>query len=534
MKFLFSYFLIFNCFIVFAQKPKVTTDFKLTVGPKYKRVSNTNEYHFAFGQQLLSLKKIKKAFTIQRHSIRNLTKLPATTTINDKGSFAGALQFKDTVLVYYRQRNKLIAQKLRISSHQPISSKTIINATNTIADDFGFSSRFGYDAGSRINAFAIKKSVDQSKFLILYTDEKKTDTKDGIPKSIINIHVYNADMTLDWKRSMPMPYHYKKMNADDFMVDPKGNFYTLASVFEKERVTGGKRNKEDSEFHMELFKASKDSENWSIKKIETNKSIEDAVLYINAFKKPVIVGFYAEKEVKGYVTGSFSAIIDNKNSIAPILHAIPIDTIKAFEKRKASQIKRGQRYVNDKEDMEDLHINKVTVQNDGSFNIFAEQRYTERNSHYANGATTINYEFYYKTAYAFKLDGKGNLLWVNQLPKNQFGKRGKQSMSYQVLKFKNYHYLLVWEKFGNLYKSVGEFAEIFDVNKREYLFIATYKINDLTGKVEKLPVVNSLEVDKFRLSSFKMDKSILLNESDIIYEGYDGRGKNYLFRLRLN
>jgi len=179
MKFLFSYFLIFNCFIVFAQKPKVTTDFKLTVGPKYKRVSNTNEYHFAFGQQLLSLKKIKKAFTIQRHSIRNLTKLPATTTINDKGSFAGALQFKDTVLVYYRQRNKLIAQKLRISSQQPISSKTIINATNTIADDFGFSSRFGYDAGSRINAFAIKKSVDQSKFLILYTDEKKTDTKDG-------------------------------------------------------------------------------------------------------------------------------------------------------------------------------------------------------------------------------------------------------------------------------------------------------------------------------------------------------------------
>jgi len=534
MKYLLSCFLILCSLYSFAQKPTVTEDFKLTVGPKYKRVSNTNEYHFAYGQQMLSLKKVKKAFVVQRHSLRNLTKLPKGTTVADKGQFAGVIQLKDTVLVFYRQRNKLIAQKLRVSTNQPVSSKTYVDSPNKIADDFGFSSRFGYDAGSRINAFAIKKSVDQSKFVIVCTDDKKSSDEEENGKSIVNITVYNADMTLDWKRSIAMPYNYAKMNADDFMVDADGNFYTLASVFEKKRLTPGKRNKEDSDFHMELFKASKDSEDWEIKKIETSKSIEDAVLYLNAFKKPVIVGFYAEKEVKGYVTGSFSAVIDStKNNIKPILHPIATDTIKAYEKRKASQIKKGQRYIDDKEDMEDLHINKVIVQNDGSFNIFAEQRYTLRNSYYANGATTINYEFYYKTAYACKLDGKGNLLWFNQLPKNQYGKRGKQMMSYRTLKFGQHHYVLLWEKYGNLYKNIGEFAEILETNRREYMFLATFKINDATGEVEKLPVVNSLEVDKFRLSSFKMGKAALLNESDIVFEGYDGRG-NYLFRLQLN
>jgi len=183
--------------------------------------------------------------------------------------------------------------------------------------------------------------------------------------------------------------------------------------------------------------------------------------------------------------------------------------------------------------MEELHINNVVSQNDGSFTLFAEQRYALRNSYYANGATTIKYEFYYKTAYACKLDGRGNLLWFNQLPKNQYGRRGKQMMSFRNLKFKNFHYVLLWEKFGNLYKNVGEFAEILEINRREYMFLATYKINDSTGEVEKLPVLNSLEVDKFRLSSFKMDKAVMLNESNIIFEGYSGRA-NYLFKLQLN
>ena len=541
MKYLLFYLFILNFFFAFAQKPKITDDFSLSVGPKYKRISNTQEYHFVYGQQMLSLKKINKAFVLQRHTVRNLTKLPATSTVIDKGDFVGVMQLKDTVLVYYRQKNKLLSQKLRISAKVPITTSTVINAKNTVADNFGFTSRFGYDAGNRINAFAIKKSVDQSKFVIVYTDSKisgngKKPLKNvvtGNIKKTVNITVYNADMTLDWKRSIEMPYIVKKMKPNDFMVDARGDFYVLASVFDKEILLAANRNKEDSNFHTELFKINKDADNWEIKTIETPKVIEDAVLYSDASKKPVIIGFYSEKELGGYVSGMFNASIDSNKTINPILYPIPADTIKAYETRKAVQIKKGLRSPKEKEDLEDIHINKITVQNDGSFTLFAEQRYAVRNSYYANGATTVKYDFYYKNAYATKIDGIGNLLWFNQLPKNQYGRKGKQTMSYQTLHFGNYNYVLLWEKFGNLYKNVGEYADLLDTGKREYLFLATYKINNVTGNVEKLPVINSLEVDRYRLSNFKMDKAVLVNESDIIFEGNSGKA-NYLFRLQIN
>ncbi len=535
MKYLLSCLFLFYSFLLLAQKPKVTTDFDLSVGPKYKRVYTLNQYQFAFGGRLLSLKKTKNAFRIYRSSLSNLTRETKSSVLLDDGQFAGTLQLKDTVLVYFHKENKLISKKIQITNRLPVTTNIVVDSDKNIAKDFKFSSRFGYDAGNRINAFGIKKSVDQSKFVILYRDKKgKTDTIDGKSRNIINIKVYNQNMSLDWERSMPLPFYKKQINTDDFAVDAKGDFYILASVFEKERVRLGKRNKEDSNFRLQLFKASKEKEDWEIKTIQTDKSIEDAVLYMNASKQPIIVGFYSEQEDKGQVTGCFNAKIDEKQTIIPILHPIPTDTIKAYQKRKALQIKNGLRSRKDKEDLEDLRINKVLTNSNGSFNLFAEQRYAIRNSYYANGATRVNYDLYYRSAYACKFNGKGNLEWFNQLPKNQYGKKGKQAMSFQTLKFGNYSYVLVWEKFANLYKSTGKFTEFLDVSRSEYYFLTTYKINNTTGSVKKLPVINSIEVDKFKLRSFEMGKAVLLNETSILFEGYDGRGKNYLFDLKLN
>lgn len=542
--------LLFHYLICFAQKPDITDNFSLTVGPKYKRISNTNEYRFVYGQKMLTLKKSSNAFATQRHSLQNLTKLPSTSFIPDKGTFISTMQLKDTVLIYYSQKNKLLSQKIQISTKESAKSKTVINSTQKIADDFGFTGKFGYDAGNRINAFGIKKSVDQSKYVIIYTESVTAGNGEGLIKNItngnakkaltgnlkriLNVQVYNADQSLLWQKRIEMPYILKKMNADDFMVDSEGNFFVLASVFEKERLASGKRNKEDTNFNMEIFKLTKDSQDWEIKKISTDKSIEDAVLYLNNAKEPVLLGFYAEKELKGYITGAFNANIEKATlNISPILHPIPSDTLKAYEQRKTIQIKQGIRRKKNLDDLEKIHINNVVIHNDGSFSIFAEQRFAKRNSYYANGATVVKYDYYYKTAYACKADGVGNMLWFNQLPKNQYSKRGKQAMSYQTLQFGEFYHVLVWDKFSNLYKNTGQYADFLNTEKKGYMFLKSYKINLKTGKVVPLTVLNSLEVDRYKLYGFKMDKAVLINESDIIFEGNSGKS-NYLFRLKLN
>lgn len=543
--------LIFCGFInitVFAQKPKITDNFSLDVGPKYKRVNHTGDYLFQYGSHLLSLKKLTNSFVAQRFSSGNLTKSTATSSVNDKGALVSVMQLKDTVLIYYSKNNKLIAQKLRISVNKPAETNTILDFNQDISDDFGFSSRFGYDAGNRINAFGIKKSVAESHYVIVSRDHKNTNLEQGLLKNItngkalknlsnniyrtLNINVYQADRSLLWNKKIALPYRANKMNTDDFMVDNAGNFYVLASVFDKERVATGKRNKEDSDFHMEVFKLSEEKDTWEIYKIETSKSIEDAVLYTQG-EDPVLLGFYAEEILKGFVTGCFKAsLVSDKNLIKPILHPIPTDTLKAYSNRKNTQINNGQRKKRELEDLEKIQINKVTTTPDGSFTLFAEQRFASRNSYYANGATVVKYDYYYKTAYACKGDGVGNILWFNQLPKNQYGKNGKQAMSYQVLERGNHYHLLIWEKFSNLYKSIGDAVDQTQMDKKAYMFIASYKIDKLSGEVSKLPVLNSLEVDKYKLRTFSMDKGVLINNSELLLEGDDGRS-NYLFKLNL-
>ncbi|WP_010182721.1 hypothetical protein [Aquimarina agarilytica] len=513
-----------------AQKPIITDDFSLSVGNKYKRVTGIDEFHFNYGQKLLSLKKLKKGFIIERHNLSDLSKKPNNTSFADKGNFVSIMQLKDTVFVYYRQKNKLLAKKIRISQDKIGKAYTIIDSEEDIADDFGFSGRFGYEAGRRINAFAIKKSVDESKFLILHRKKEKSN-ESGKAKNVIEIQIYNADTSLDWKRTMEIPYFFKQVNTDDFMVDSQGNFFVLASKFEKERVSGGKRNKLDTDFHMEFFKASKNSEQWSISQLDTDYPIEDAVLYASGKNEPVAVGFFGDENFKGQIVGAFVAKLDGKENIKPILHRIPNDTLVAYENRRQSQISRGKRGQGDLNDLEKIHINKVVANPDGSYAIFAEQRYVIQSSSYINGVNHIHYTSHYRNAYGCKIDGNGTLNWFNQLPKNQKGINGKQSMSFAHQYFGDNHYVLCWDQFKNLRKSIGDFATELAMNKQSYMFIVAYRINDLTGNVDKLPVVNAIEVGKHRLSRFEMGKVVPISTNDLVIQGHNG-SKSYLFRLR--
>ncbi len=530
MKIYFLFVFSLYALAVIAQKPVITDDFSLSVGNKYKRVTGIDEFHFSHNQKLLSLKKLKKGFILERYNLNDLSKKPKNTSFTDKGTFVSVMQLKDSVWVYYRQKNKLLAQKLRISQNTIEKPVTIIDSEDDIADDFGFSGRFGYEAGGRVNAFAIKKSVDESKFLILHRKKEKSN-ESGKAKNMIEIQIYNADMSLDWKRVMEIPYFFKQVNTDDFMVDHNGNFFVLASKFEKERVSVGKRNKLDTDFHMELFKASKDNEEWTISQLDTDYPIEDAVLYASGKNEPIAIGFFGDEDFKGQIVGAFVAKLDGKENIKPVLHRIPNDTLVTYENRRQSQISRGKRGQDDLYDLEKIHINKIIANPDGSYAIFAEQRYVLQSSSYINGVNHIYYTSYYRNAYGCKIDGSGNLNWFNQLPKNQMGLKGKQSMSYAHQYFNGNHYILCWDKFKNLRKSIGDFAQQLVMNKQGYMFMSAYRVNDLTGKVDKLPVLNANEVGKHRLSHFEMGKVVPISNNDLVIQGHYG-SKSYLFRLR--
>lgn len=530
MKYFCSFFLLLSS-LIFAQRPDLSEDFKVSVGEPYKRVKTLDEYHFQYGSRMLSLKKVNKNFIIERHSLSTLNRTPKNSSLAEIGNFIGIEQFKDTVVVFARKKNRLLAQKLLITQTKASRPFVFISEEEAIHDDFGFSSRYGYDIGSRINAFGIKKSFDDSKFVVVSKIKHKTNEEDVGLSNNLSIHVFNEDFSLDWEKTLPLPFNNRELQTEDFMVDPTGNFYVLGTKF-KDASLLATLDKNREEYDSYILKIGKEDTDWQKGKIDTDKAIGESILFTNTKNEPVVIGFYSEKAAKGYASGIYASKINTiQNNISTKLHPIAIDTIINYEKRKASQINKGQRFIDDIEDLEGLKINKVTSNADGSFNLFAEQRYAKRNSSYLNGVTNVYYQYYYRNAYAAKIDGTGNLLWFNQLPKNQFSTRGKRAMSYIHQQFGGYHYLLYWDMYRNIYKNVGDFAELLEMKRQEYLFITSFKINDITGKVTKAPIINSLDVEKQRISSFQMDKVLPINDHKLILEAHNGRGKNYLIKI---
>ncbi len=529
MKNLFLYFFLLST-IILAQRPDLSEDFNVSVGEPYKRVKTLNEYHFHYGSRMLSLKKVNKNFILERHSTATLNRTPKNKSLPEIGELIGVEQFEDTVVIFARKKNRLLAQKLLVTQPKVSRPFVFISENENIDNDFGFSTRYGYDIGERINAFGIKKSVNASKFVVVSRQKHKTNEELGL-SSNLNIHVYHSDFTLDWEKNIALPFNNRELLTEDFMVDENGDFYILASKFDDISLLNSPKKLND-DYSSYVFKIGKDDSQWQIGKLDTNKALGESVLFQNTKKEAVVVGFFFEKEAKGYASGIYSSKIKNITSNIPTTHHnIPIDTIISYEKRKASQIDKGQRFIDDKEDLEDLRINKVISNPDGSFNLFAEQRYAEQNSTYRNGVTNVYYQLYYRNAYAAKIDGEGNLLWFNQLPKNQFSNRGKRAMSYVHQQFGGHHYLLYWDMYRNIYKNVGDFAELLEMKRQEYLFITSFKIDDITGAVTKDPVINSLDVEKQRISSFQMDKIMTLSDKKIILEAHNGRGKNYLIKI---
>ncbi len=529
MKLLITFSLLISTFAL-AQRPDLSKDFKVSIGEPYKRIKALDEYHFQYGSRMLSFKKVNKNFIIERHSLATLNKTPKNSSLTEFGDFIGIEQFKDTVVIFGRKKDKLVAQKLMITKNSVSRPFVFIDEGNAIADDFAFSSRYGYDIGSRINAFGIKKAFDDSKFVVVSRVKHKTNEEEGISNNL-NIHVYNQDWSLDWKKTIALPFNSRELRTEDFMVDSLGDFYISATKFEDTSIlTTLNKNKDD--YSTYIFKIGKKDNNWQKGKLDTDKAIDESILFLDAKKQAFLVGFYTEKQAKGYASGIFSSNLKTiKDEIKTTLHPIPVDTIISYEKRKTIQINKGQRFIDDQEDLEGLKINNVVSNADGSFNVFAEQRYAKRNTSYMSGVTKVFYQYFYRDAYAAKIDGQGSLLWFNQLPKNQFSNRGKKAMSFVNQSFGGYQYLLYWDMYRNIYKNVGDFAELLEMKRQEYLFIVAFKINDITGEVIKEPVINSLDVDKQRISSFKMDKVLTISEHQLILEAHNGRGKNYLVKI---
>lgn len=528
MKALLVFVLLISGFS-YGQKPVLSEDFNFKIGEKYKRIKSLSSYYVASGEHMVAIKKGRKDMTIQRFSLKDLKEdVKKRQVIEDKGDFQTVMNLNGKAVAFYTVKDKAFAQ--RISLTGIIAEKPVLVGSDkdNITNDVGFKSTYGFDAGGRINKFVFKKSFDGTKLLVLFRVKTANDKADKI-----GISVYDSNLKLLWSRKVRLPYASKRIENEDFAIDNEGSFYMTASIFNsgaEEKV------KLENTYRTEVFKIKENPKDIIKSKIELpGKSIMDAVLGLDKQGKVRISGFYVNNDNKTEASGLFSASLSNEGIVSSITKSdIPAGTLEQYALKREERINEGTQDEKDKKDFENLKVNDVVYNEDGSAVILGEQRYVESFTTSSSSGSRTTYKYYYRDVIASKITSDGTIVWFHRLPKYQIGARGKRSMSYLNFKDSGKHYLFHIDDFTNLKRSFDEYPTRYFDGKKEFLYLTSYTIDDVTGEVIKEPILTGSDIRNSRLDNLEVYKAAVLPNQDMIFEAYDGKKNNLLLKVSLD
>ncbi|KAA1244432.1 hypothetical protein [Aquimarina sp. RZ0] len=514
---------------LFAQKPVLSEDFNFKIGEKYKRVKSLRSYFIASGDRLMSIKKGRTDMTIQRFSLDDLKEdVKKRQVIEDKGDFQTVMSFGRNAIAFYTNKDKAFAQRIIVKNAVVEKPILIGSDKDNIANDFGFKSTYGFDAGGRIHQFAFKKSFDGSKLLVLFRVKTANDEPDKI-----GISVYDASLELIWKRKVTLPYSSKIMQGEDFAIDNEGNFYMTASIFNNEDE---EKNKLESSFRTEVFVIKEDPKEITKSKIElSGKSIMDAAIGLDTRGRIRISGLYSNQYTKVETSGMFSASIDTTGVVSFVVKSdIPREVSEQYILNRETRVNEGTQEQDDKKDFEDLKVNSIVYNTDGSMVVLGEQRYVESFTTSSSSGSRTTYKHYYRDVVASRMSEDGKIEWFHKLPKYQTGARGKKSMSYFNFVNKGKHYLFYIDDFTNLKRSFDEFPTRYFDGKKEFLYLTSYTIDNVSGEVIKEPILTGSDIRNSRLDHLEVNKAAMLPNMDMIFEAFDGKKNNLLLKISLS
>ncbi|WP_148782352.1 hypothetical protein [Aquimarina intermedia] len=483
-------------------------------------------YFVASGQRMVAIKKGRKDMTIQRFSLQDLKEdVKKRQIIEDKGDFQSVMELDGKAVVFYTIKDKAYAQQISVTGVAAQKPIQLVTDKENIDRDFGFVSTYGFDAGGRINKFVFKKSFDGSKVLVLFRVETGGEKADKI-----GVAIYNADLSLLWKRKITLPYPSEHMLNEDFAIDDDGNFYMTASIFIS---SSSDKDKLKSNFRTEVFKIGEEDKEFTKSKIDLGVNlVQDAVITKDITGLVRVSGFYSNTSSQDEINGVFSGRLSEEGVFGNIIKAdFPNEKLVELAAQRETRVNEGTQKGDDKKDFENIKVNDIIFNPDGSFVVLGEQRYVTSQTTSSSSGSRTTYRYYYRDILSFKVSASSQMVWMHKLPKYQIGIRGKGSMSYKNFKTNGKHYLFFVDDFTNLKRSFDEFPQKYYDDKKEFLYLTSYVINDTTGEVFKEPILTGSDIRNSRLESMLLSKAPLLANGDLIIEVFDGKKSNLLVKV---
>ncbi len=378
--------------------------------------------------------------------------------------------------------------------------------------------------------FNIQSSSDRSWILIQYR-RKPENIRDKKNYDVIGLNAFDDSMNEIYRKEVNMPYTEYKMDNIDYTIDNAGNAHLLALVYD-----GENRKRFDKEgnvmYHLELFTVLPDSEMLKVVPIEIEgKSITELVMFNTSKGDVLCAGYYSYgSKSNSSVGGVILFKVDMNGDITELkTYDIPLEVVNMFrsDKERAKNEKKSEK---GNVEMVEMGIDRLMVYDDGGILLTGEQHFVQQHTRVdAKGRVSHYYTYHYNFIFNARIDGNGEIQWMNKLGKVQVGQRGRGDMSYAYVAGDGHHYYLFLDNIKNADLELNEKPATHADGKGGYF--TSYKLNDESGEISKVPTFNMRDVNGLSVSQFGVNRIIPVGPGLFCVEVYKGRKQDVMIKV---
>lgn len=518
----------------FAQK--LSDDFSVTTMEPYEVIdAGAKNYISLNNGYVLAVKMGRGVLNVQKMDVNEMKEVARSTYENlPKGAFfQDVVQLQDKIYVIYEVKDRR-AKKHTVYA-QEINSETAEFKPEKIL--FETSRLVEYTVRpvdlSKMNTafttrpkFTIYKSFDDSKMMIQYRLKTlKNNDKKNIDE--MGFMVYDKDLTEVGVNEVKMPYTEAVMNNVSYSVGSNGDCKMILAHREN-KTYEALTVKKTGETEVKDLGISTDQMVRSLRMMEDNEGDFTCVgYYANGIEYKFGMGGGA---LAFNVNGLLYFKIDKNNSVDIVKEIeFPLEFIQQNlnERQQKGLEKREQ---DDKAGILDLQMTYFTIKADGSAIVYGERQY-EREEYWMGPQRKR--VFHFGNIVGMKVDSNGELVWLKKLPKNQAGIKGCGQMSIAVLEGPENDYVAYVDNPKNIELDAdGGVPESHKDGMGG--FLTTYKINHLTGDLEKHTLCDVHKINDYKAYQFNTWRILKSQEGMFLMEVYIKNKKDTMVKFEMN
>jgi hypothetical protein len=511
---------------------------QVTVGKPYAVTDAFSKNYYYENGEVLTIKQQKKLLVIQKMNASTL----AFQKIRSYDDFPSDYQIESIMNLGHRyylfyslwqdEQEKLFVREIDFASGTfKDAGKKVLTVNEKISGALTRSGGFfgRYATGDKFDFFS---SYDGSTLVIQYRmkPEIRSDSKNY---DRIGMHVIGNDLSEKWSDIVTMPYTEKKMDNLDYSVDAAGNVYIVTRVYNDNTTDQKKRGDDNANYKLEILKVPAAGRKISATKVDVaDKFINKIWLYETPRHDMVCAGYYANGKTDNGTDGVIVFKLDRNTAGLTDLRSyeIPVSVLNQYASKK-TQRKNSRKEADDEAEASFLNLREVVIHDDGSMLITGEESFIRSYSRTMNGNTSYYEVYYYNDILVTKIDAAGKLAWMKKLPKRQQGSAGRGGMSYAYFDGGIDHFFLFLDHEKNMELPITK--EPATHTDGAGGFLTAYKINDQTGDVEKVSVLNTRNVNGTEIFQFAPSRILATEPNTLVFEAYKKKKEDVLVKIVL-